>query len=440
MIYLIILVGMAAVVMGRTLLERGGYTQFPFFFSAVYFGWAIPQLVALQRDPFLPDGSLDRVTIMATLCLAATAAAWWWPIKPRDPRKAEEDVTYSVRKLFRAACGLALFAAVVQRAMSFVDIGVAANGQWTGPITILAMLSQAMFPAFAIAFVMWIRLRTMRTFILLLFNVFLYAPIILIYARRSELAGVATVVLISLWFVRRTVLPRGAMLLMLVLGALIVNSIGEIRSTSYGVDDSGHFYLKEKNWSEMVHIDFLGNLPLFDYKKAVELESAAFMMRTVAETASFNFGAGIWNIFITRYVPGQFIGFERKQQLMFDEDIVEATLHDSGYVTVNGATETGFSDAFRAFWYFGALLFYANARMLRHLYDRGMRGRLWAQTLYMCLMTFAMQTVTHNSANMLVAAPVILLFTTPIFLYARVRQKADRGMTPAAVQQRLSSA
>ena len=430
MIFLISIVAIAATVFLAMTLRRGGYTQFPFFFLTVYLGWLIPQLIALRGDPYLPEGGLDRTMLMALCCLLGTLAGWWWPFGA-TPRAPGPVAPLSRRHLEIGIVGLTALGVLVQWLASQIDVQIADNGQWTGTATILFFLAQSTLVAIALSLILWLNTKSAKSLILLAANVLIYAPTLFIFARRAELVGVTVIGLTSLWFVRRTVLPRAAVIGLFFGGILVVNSIGAIRTSGYSVDEAGRVSVKSRNWADFANINFIGNLPMFDYRKATELESAVFTMEVVADAGEYNLGAGIWNALVQRYVPGQLVGFDLKQKLLIGPDVADLAFQRFGYIASAGSTNTGLTDSFRAFWFFGGVIYLFNARVLRLLYDRAMRGQAWAQTLYMCLVPFGMQAVTHDSTNMIVAAPGLLLFTLPVFLLARQRRPAA-PQAPAA--------
>ena len=47
---------------------RGAIYQYPFLAGAVFTGFALPQLIGLSRDPFLPPGAMEKTLLMAFFC------------------------------------------------------------------------------------------------------------------------------------------------------------------------------------------------------------------------------------------------------------------------------------------------------------------------------------------------------------------------------------
>jgi len=66
-----------------------------------------------------------------------------------------------------------------------------------------------------------------------------------------------------------------------------------------------------------------------------------------------------------RYVPAQFLGAEFKSSLMIDVTNVAAWVYM--HEPKLGSTDTGVSDSFMAFWFFGPLVFFLVARIMGKL-------------------------------------------------------------------------
>jgi hypothetical protein len=143
-------------------------------------------------------------------------------------------------------------------------------------------------------------------------------------------------------------------------------------------------------------------------------------MSATTELGSYNFGESYWNAFVFRYVPAQILGRDFKSSLTFDLPEDEAaSLY--GYKRTLGATTTGLSDSFAAFWFFGAGVFFLISRIMAKLYLASLQRHRVAQILYMISITSAMHAITHTSWWFFTPWIQYFMFLMPVFAWARVK-------------------
>src|SRR5262249_34386783 len=156
------------------------------------------------------------------------------------------------------------------------------------------------------------------------------------------------IILLAWWFQRDRCVPRAMMLASLVVGFLVVNSIGEYRSASGGREGP--------KWDEMANIDFVGNLQKLIEHGGPELTNCVYAIAAVKRTMEFDFGVMHWNWLVFNNVPAQLVGADLKNSLYIP---VPTPVYDVFlYEPDRGTTYTGLSDAFQSFWYFGCLKFF----------------------------------------------------------------------------------
>jgi hypothetical protein len=270
-------------------------------------------------------------------------------------------------------------------------------GQWTGPITIVAMLSNASYVATAFSYLIYLKER--RTYYLLLTGLSLLslAPTVLMNAKRGATGTLLAIFILGAWFTRRWQPPRIVIFGALLVGALVVNSVGDIRKLEEGAFTT----MGERNVFSINYWDNMGRSP------AYELRNAAMYMWVIDQTSSFNFGASIWNAFVGDYVPGQFVGFDTKQSLRIGLGAELIARDQFGYVGGTGATSTGLADSFQMFWYLGFLIFVAISVYMKRLFVGASLGDLSAQVIYITCLTSSLQCITHYSTHVITLIPLI---------------------------------
>jgi hypothetical protein len=94
-----------------------------------------------------------------------------------------------------------------------------------------------------------------------------------------------------------------------------------------------------------------------------------------------------------------------------------------GHVAPKGSTETGIADAFRSFWYFGALKFFVIAYVLARIYKGALAGNFVMQLLYMLMIVNGLHAITHNTNWFVSPWFQIAMFMIPALLFARSGQR-----------------
>ena len=110
------------------------------------------------------------------------------------------------------------------------------------------------------------------------------------------------------------------------------------------------------------------------------------------------------------------------------------------YTPMLGSTQTGFSDAFASFWYFGSLKFFLIAFCMQKLWWAARAGSFMAQLLYMLLPMNALEAITHSTQNFVSPWVHIAIFLLPGIYLARRRDPAPRlrGMDSEPPHPRLA--
>ena len=400
------------------LLQRSRQIQYPFLIATVYIGWVTPQLVGLSLAPpyDLPPGALSKTIVMATLCLAALffgytlnkkpARLFWW--------KFNDD------RLILCAAGLSLFGAYFFfQVAAMAELATAEyRGQWSGAITIYVFLSNSLTVGMVIALVMHLLRPRWTTLAIVGFDLIFFLIRIVIQGRRAAMVELGMITLMALWFRRHWLPPRWFIIISIVGGALLINSIGEYRNAMTAED---RFNWSGASLQSIFEIDFVGNLRSIatGEKGTEELRNAVMNIEAADELGVYDYGLSLWNQFIFAFVPGQWFGPDVKQGLTIDFGNDAKAYFN--FVPYPGTTLTGFSDAFLSFWYFGAIKFFLAGLIVSRWYLAAINGNIVAQMVMMLIITDAMQLVTHSTGTFFLGFIDIGIFLLPALLLSRVR-------------------
>ncbi|MGR9099995.1 MAG: hypothetical protein ACU826_05450 [Gammaproteobacteria bacterium] len=402
-------------IIGWGLIQRKRMVQFPFLAAGVFLGWIVPQLLGLRHNPFLPAGALDKTIIMAIMCLGASffgyklnkihAKLFWW--------------RFDRQRLLLGSMLLSLIGAFFFYQISLLAPSVTAEmgGQWTGIITVYVFFSRMLTFGLAIALILHFLRPSWPSLIVILFDLVFYLDRIVIKGRRAAMIELGLMFVMALWFNRRWLPSRTFMVITIVIGALVINSIGDYRKIMLGEDRT--------TWSgagldDILKIDFIGNLARLANGEADshELKNAALNIEAVDRQLRFDYGLSHWNNLVFAYVPGQWVGYEVKQSLMFD--LGNPAYDEFNFIGNVGSTSTGLTDAFQSFWYFGAVKFFLIGLIMSRWYQAALKKNLVAQMVLMLVISGALHAITHSTHSFFTVFVSLAVFLIPLLAWSRV--------------------
>lgn len=422
-IYLIAIVGVLLCVLIRGLASPLRMYEYPYFMSAVFAAFVAPQAISLIRFPLgATPRSIDAVLLMTLLCLLACligyrAAPARWILK-------SVDVPVDDRKLFHwgvlfTCCGL--FFTYLIGAMTSSERG---GNLWSGKVTIYLFFASLAHPGLSIC----LREALMRggstAWLWALMGAWIPVVSGLVYGRREPTVLFVLTIALTLFYCRRKVVPRWAMIL-----GIVVAAVGIPATTQYRMAAG-----TRGTAAAITEIDFVGNFNRFISNPAVlELRNAAMMIETTTRTGKYDLGRGYWDELVFRFVPAQVLGKDFKHGLMFspaDKERQEQEFAVLGYKATGGTTLTGMGDSFREFGYAGAIVFAVMAVIFKSLWQASLkRDAVFPQLLYIQTCTSAMLAITHQTVNYLPGLIYNLVFIGAAILYSR------KHVTPIAAPQ-----
>jgi len=390
--------------------------QYPFLVAAVYLGWMVPQFMGLTKNSYLPYGALSKTLVMAILCLGAVYLGY--TISPRPARLfwwRFDERRLLIGSLVFSLLGAFFFFKVSQLA---VEVTAEHGGAWTGAITIYIFFARLLTIGLVIAIILHLMKPRWQTLVIISFDLLFYLDRIIIKGRRSAMVELALMVLMAAWFHRRWLPSRWAFVGGLVGGALLINSIGNYRSTMLGEDQT--------TWSgaglqQIMEIDFIGNLQKIaeGESESYELHNAVMNIEAADQLLVFDYWLTLWNNFVNSFVPGQWVGKDLKQAMMLNFGNSAQAYY--GYVSNFGSTNTGLSDAFQSFWYFGAIKFFLAGLIMRRWYQAGVNGNIAARIILMLIIADSLLIITHGSREFYMGFIQLAAFLLPVLLFARIK-------------------
>ena len=419
--FLLLFIAVCAFLLLQGMLKRGAIYQFPFLAGAVFAGWALPQLIGLSNESYLPPGAFESTLLMASLC---GVMSWLGAVAAGPPYRKPVWV-YDDSRLLLVSAVLSVVGAYFYYAITQLPEDLTGVSSWTGLPVAYIFFARLLTYGFAIAVLLFARSRSRVALLIALFCAVFYFDRLVIAGRRQEMGEVVLMIMLAWWFQRGRCVPRPLMLAGLVAGALFVNSIGDYRNASGQKEGP--------KWNEIANIDFVGNLQYLTEHGGAELDNAAYIIAAVGRTLDFDLGVAHYNALVFAYVPAQLVGADVKQALFlpyenwrYDDGQPSPAFAQFFYVPVPGSTITGFSDTFASFWYFGCLVFFAIAYCMQKLWWWARGGSFLAQLLYMLMPMSALEAITHSTDSFLMPWVHIAAFLLPPLYFARRGRPRER--------------
>ncbi len=400
--------------------RRSRIYEFPFHVGAITFAFILVQVPGLGHDYFIPEAAFVKTIAFMILCLAMCWLGW-----RRNPQPFSIlRLNFSETRLLWAALGFSLVGAYFYFALSRLPGEVTIGVQMSGVPVIYVFFSRLLVYGLAVAALCLAHRFSLVALSIVLFDMTFVIDRILHGGSRADTVEAAMIFALAWWFHRRRAIPRWATLFALVLGTLLMNSVGDYRAISKSQTGS--------TWEEVSKIDLLANTSAVWASGGNELRNAIRRVRHADETREFDYGLAHWNILVFSFVPAQILGEKFKSSLMVT---MPALARD--YDPVLGTTETGLADAFQSFWYFGALKFYLLAYMLRRIFATAEAGEFAGQFVYLLSVVPAMHSISHRTDWVLMVWIHMSLFALPVLALA-ILPARSRDQLPARMPQQAA--
>ena len=165
----------------------------------------------------------------------------------------------------------------------------------------------------------------------------------------------------------------------------------------------------------------------------MDLGNAALFIKHAKDNSTYTFGLSFWDDIVTWYFPSFIFGKQGK------EDLKLAGTNDKYItsVTHNVTTQTGYYEAFEAFWYLGFILFYIFGYIFGYVWKRIGYSSLYL-IVYLCFMFHIPSLASHGFS--FVVGPGIGTMTQILCENARevVAVEIDKKLIPILTEDTLS--
>ncbi|MBA4316349.1 MAG: hypothetical protein C0422_13625 [Alcaligenaceae bacterium] len=399
--------------------NRAIINNYPALMSAVYLGWALPQVIALQFTQ-IPNFGLESLCLIMILSLIAAVLG---------KNLAEKKwISYGINSSSSIGQLINIYAFVYLISGSYFYLQVSRlseeatllyGGFWTGAITIYAFLSKLLSIGFVMSVISYLRGSSWINVSFILYGLTFYLNRIVIHGRRAELIELAMIGLYFYFIKNRKSIGSKSTIFLVFCAALFVNNAGEYRNAT------SQLY-EEKSVGEMfsavLEIQFLDNFLNIASGTidSSEIRNAAMNLAAVNSTLNLDYGLSLWNTAIKQFVPGQIIGHELKDSLLFT-DFSQETRDLFLYESHPGSTQTGFSDAYRSFWILGFFKFFFISYLLTLFIRRSLAGDDYSKIYLVLTVVASLQAVTHSTDQFFVQIVIIFIFLLPVRIHSRRR-------------------
>jgi hypothetical protein len=409
--------------------------QYPSLVGMAYAAYICPASIGLylNRD-LIPTaaqeaGAIERLLLMLILCAVATVGGF---AAVRPTRKAR-PVHLSVGRLFTggvclSCLGLAGYAGLARLSGGLVAYFSSSGNyalEWRGLPVVFAFLVNFIYPGVVLCSFAVIRQPT---------------------AFRVAFVGVVSLLpLASAWFLAR----RGPFVYLLAswgLAAFFAKSWVPSRLVATAVLVVGGAWLilapqyrgltfADSDLAQVADISVKGEIKSYVTGKGQYLPTtdAAVVMAAHSRAELYGWGRALYNQFIEMVVPRQVVGEAAKSSLKLEAPdslflcASEFDYHKSAYTSVLGP-----ADAFREFWYFGVVFYFALSATAKMLWARATLGRsVRAAIYYAVLVPLLLLTTTSEISYLLPMALWTIMFLAPLLWWAREapprRAEVDRS-------------
>ncbi|MBN2783916.1 MAG: hypothetical protein JXR25_03755 [Pontiellaceae bacterium] len=403
------------------LIRRNRIFEFPFWAGVISMGWFFPQAIGgLAADKY-PEGAYASGMLFASICTMALWVGYVQATKKRDPGSGGWlDSRFKIRWVFYAGALLCLAGFYFEWKLNSLPEEMLKATQWTGATVKYHFLASVFKFGFLALWLLYLEERktaNVRLLIFLVPSLLLLLEAAVINGRREAMMNIVAYLLICPWFVRRISIPRWMLVVGLLLGLVLINSIGLYR----GIMKQKDLPLSER-LKAALQADYTQESKETMKNSGKEFDNYIFYRQVYAEDGGYNYGLKHWNGLVFNYVPAQWVGRGTKDALMISiqDNTIETARQRYGHTLGVGTTLPGYTDAFGSFWWLGFIKFYIIGWMMGGLYRHAMNGSFFAQLLYVYALGDAMRGITHGTHAILCGIWVYFFaLAFPVFYMGR---------------------
>jgi len=297
-----------------------------------------------------------------------------------------------------------------------------AQTQWSGATVKYFFLSSVFQFGFIGLWIVYLsqgKIWAPRILLFLIPGLLLLLQAAVINGRRAEIMNLGAFIFVSLWLVRRVVPPSWVLGITVVLGLILINSIGTYRSIMSHTEIS----LSERI-QKASKADYTSTSKNLIKEGGTDFDNYIYLRQVTAEDSYYDFGLQYWNGLVFNYVPAQLVGRGIKNSLMipFKFNAISVANSRYGHKYGTGSVTTGYYDAFASFSWFGCVKFWLVGWLMGVLYRCGMERRFLGILLYVYMLGTAMHSISHGTQAILVSKWVyFFLMAYPALYFAKIK-------------------
>ncbi|MBL8564836.1 MAG: hypothetical protein JNM89_03885 [Hyphomicrobiaceae bacterium] len=412
----------------RGILSGQGILEFPTIAAMLGIAWIVPQGIELESNTYNTYQS-GFFWLYLTGCFLFLS--WGFKVGRnlelrrilRSPTKIYAN--YDQGRLHLAAGALTAIGHISIILMGGIDTS-GMGKQWTGVITLYALLATTSGMGLCLATLTFARTRSPVSLAIAITAALPLLWAVLGGVRREQIFDLMALSAGSWYLARRTSPPRLIIVLSLFVGIILLNQIEALRKKV----SAGQSLMQALTSNEIYQS--------FDYfnlgqGKASEIGLAQYDFWYINSTGSVEYGAEYWNSLVHQYVPAFLLGRELKESLKADSLSRRIGLGLEEGATSFGSTRTGFSDSYRSFAFLGVFVFGAIGLVFGYLYSNARVGGLAGQYYYLVLLAEGLKGITHSTAEFVSPLPFILVVSMAVLRFSRAQprvRKSARGPSP----------
>ncbi len=390
--------------------------RYPFLYILVVIGWIYPQLYSMLYQNLYTD-ILWKLELFIILCTISVYTGFYYNKKTVKYLKWK----INLNKLIWFNLWLFLIGAFFDHKVNLIseEATLSFGGQWQGIITVYVFFAKLISVSLGTALVISLYQKSYLNLFVILGSSYFYLERVILGGRRQELFEFF--IILTLWFYwrKKLIIPRLVFIFFSITGIILVNLIGIYRSLT--VDSNIKIECFTLKLYLAHQVDWMDAFKEHLLNGANEVLNASLIVSASEKLFSFDFGLSIWNSFVFNYIPATFLGREFKEGLMFS--FPDAAYKVYGHTPLVGSTFTGYSDAFRSFWYFGFLNFFLIAYIMgiwfrSSFYEDNITAKIILTQLY----AFSLLAITHTTHHFFLEFIKLAVFLIPMLYLSRKRE------------------
>lgn len=416
----------------RGMLHGGRALAFPTIAALLGLAWVVPQGIELENRPYnIYESGGFWLYVAACFGLLSLGFNLGKRAQVRRIRLTPRSTlpVFNTQRLLGAAAGLTMLGIVAVLLMREVDTSKMGS-QWTGVITMYALMSKASGLGLCLSVLVYVRTKSR---VALLIAAVAAGPIVAsaIYGVRREQIFDLFVLTFGAWYMTKGRSPSPVVMISaLFFGTFVLNSATNLRT--YVESERSTIISALLTPDTYAKFDF-GNL---GQGNASEVGLSQYDYWYMNRNSEWELGSEYWNSLIHQYVPAFLFGRQFKDNLQVEtlSDRLESE-EVKGRFSV-GSTRTGFSDTYRSFGVFGAIVFGIIGSIFGYLFAKAIYGSLSSQYLYLVLLAEGLKSITHSTSEFFASLPFVLLISWTALRFSR-SGAGQRRETPALASVRL---